>query len=80
MIVTEPRRSSPRSWAPPIHSTLRDRPPGLPARGLRRPLGLRDFLEAIADPKHEELLEWIDGPFDPDHLNIEDINKLLTAQ
>jgi Plasmid pRiA4b ORF-3-like protein len=46
------------------------------------PWGYANFLEAIADPKHEqheELLEWNDGPFDPDHLDIEDINQLLTA-
>lgn len=47
------------------------------------PRGYANFLEAITGPKHEqheELLEWIDGPFDPHHLDIEDINKLLTAR
>lgn len=46
------------------------------------PWGYPEFLAAISDPQHEQhedLTEWIGGPFDPDHLDIEAINKLLTA-
>jgi len=27
--------------------------------------GFEEFLEAMADPEHERMLEWYDGPFDP---------------
>jgi hypothetical protein len=38
------------------------------------PWGYPDFLEAIADPKHErhaELTEWIGGAFDPNAVDVE---------
>ncbi|NGO73788.1 plasmid pRiA4b ORF-3 family protein [Streptomyces boncukensis] len=44
------------------------------------PWGYGELLAALADPKHEqhdELTEWIGGSFDPDHLDIDDINKQL---
>jgi Plasmid pRiA4b ORF-3-like protein len=46
------------------------------------PWGYPEFLAAISDPQHEQhedLTEWIGGPFNPDHLDIDAINKLLTA-
>ena len=39
--------------------------------------GYEDFLEAIMDPtheRHEELLEWVGGDFDPEHFDIKDIH------
>ncbi|MER7197839.1 MULTISPECIES: hypothetical protein [unclassified Streptomyces] len=60
-----------------------DRPPGLPARGLRRPVGYANFNEAVTDPgreEHDELLEWVGGTFDPVRFDVEDINKRLTAR
>jgi hypothetical protein len=44
------------------------------------PWGYGDFLDAIADPKHErheELLEWLDRPFDPDAFDLAETNELL---
>ena len=40
------------------------------------------FLEAIADPDHEEhdeYLEWIGGEFDPEAFDLEEINQALRA-
>lgn len=42
--------------------------------------GYADFLEAIADPKHEqhsELLEWAGGEFDPDAFDPEAVNSRM---
>jgi hypothetical protein len=42
--------------------------------------GYANFLEAIADPAHEEhdsYLEWVGGEFDPEEFDLEQINKLL---
>jgi hypothetical protein len=44
------------------------------------PWGYAEFLEAIRDPKHErheELLEWVGGEFDPEKLDIEAVNEEL---
>jgi hypothetical protein len=44
------------------------------------PWGYGDFLDAIQDPeheRHEELLEWIGGEFDPEAFDIETVNKKL---
>lgn len=42
--------------------------------------GYEEFLEAIADPKHEEhksYLEWIGGSFDPEAFDLKRINEIL---
>jgi hypothetical protein len=42
--------------------------------------GYADFLKAIQNPKHErheELLEWVGGEFDPEAFDIEQINEAL---
>ncbi|MFI0237812.1 plasmid pRiA4b ORF-3 family protein [Streptomyces sp. NPDC016845] len=47
------------------------------------PWAYPDFLEAIADPDHEEhdeLLEWAGGAFDPDAFDADDINARLAAR
>ncbi len=44
------------------------------------PWGYAEFLEAIRDPKHErheELLEWVGGEFDPEKFDIEAVNEEL---
>ncbi|MFD4143030.1 plasmid pRiA4b ORF-3 family protein [Streptomyces sp. NPDC058572] len=44
------------------------------------PWGYGEFLAAITDPHHEqhaELTEWIGGTFNPNHLDIKEINKQL---
>jgi hypothetical protein len=44
--------------------------------------GYYDFLEAIADPEHdqhEDYLEWIGGEFDPEAFDLEEVNEALRA-
>jgi hypothetical protein len=44
------------------------------------PWGYGEFLTAISDPqheRHEELLEWIDGEFDPEAFDVNDVNRQL---
>jgi hypothetical protein len=44
--------------------------------------GYADFLEAMADPKHEnhrEMKEWIGGRFDPERFSVEAVNRELRA-
>ena len=40
------------------------------------------FLEAIQDPEHErhdELLQWVGGEFDPEAFNVDAVNAALAA-
>lgn len=42
--------------------------------------GYRNFLEAIQNPdhpEHDELLEWVGGSFDPEEIELDEINSLL---
>jgi hypothetical protein len=42
--------------------------------------GYTEFLEAIADPNHEEhesYLEWVGGPFDPAGFDLASVNAAL---
>ncbi|NJN73587.1 MAG: plasmid pRiA4b ORF-3 family protein [Limnothrix sp. RL_2_0] len=42
--------------------------------------GYQEFLEAIKEPEHplhESLLEWVDGSFDPDDAEFDEINTRL---
>ena len=42
--------------------------------------GYADFLDAIGDPNHEqhnEMLEWVGGPFDPEHFDPHDFESNL---
>ena len=44
--------------------------------------GYQQFLEAIADPfhpKHDEMLDWIGGDFDPDYFEAEEVNEELAG-
>jgi hypothetical protein len=44
-----------------------------PPENVGGPCGYRNFLEAVADPKHEEhqqFLGWIGGSFDPAAFNL----------
>lgn len=46
------------------------------------PWGYADFLAAIQDPshpEHEEMLEWIDGSFDPEAFDLDQSNQQLAA-
>jgi len=42
--------------------------------------GYPDFVEAISNPdhrRHEEMLEWVGGEFDPERFDLESVNKTL---
>lgn len=44
--------------------------------------GYYDLLQAIKDPnheRHEEIIDWIGGEFDPDRFDIEETNKCFAA-
>lgn len=69
--------SSPKISHPTCLAGARACPPedigGLP--------GFAEFLEAMADPRHErheELAEWYGEPFDPDHFDRDEVNLLLS--
>lgn len=45
--------------------------------------GYQDFLAACSDkthPEHEEMVEWVGGSFDPEWVDIEEINAFLKAR
>ena len=51
-----------------------------PPEDVGGPWGYADFLEAIADPKHEQhvaLLEWIGGKFDPEGFDAKAVTKAM---
>jgi hypothetical protein len=44
------------------------------------PWGYENFLETITNknhPQHKEMLDWVDGEFDPEEFDIDDINDQL---
>ena len=51
-----------------------------PPEDVGGPWGYVDFLEAIADPKHErhaELLEWVGGNFEPEAFDVKETTKAM---
>jgi hypothetical protein len=53
-----------------------------PPEDVGGPWGYGEFLEAIADSKHDrhkELLEWCGGDFDPQQFDIDEINRRLAS-
>jgi hypothetical protein len=51
-----------------------------PPENCGGPWGYVELLEAIKDPSaedHEEILEWLEDSFDPDHFDLEEINRRL---
>jgi hypothetical protein len=51
-----------------------------PPEDVGGPWGYGEFLEAIANPKHErhtELLEWSGGDFDPKQFDVGELNRRL---
>src|SRR5215470_7968 len=70
-----------RSRASSIHALSRA-PGRSPPEDVGGPWGYGEFLEAIADKKHErhaELLERCGGDFDPQHFDIDEINRRLAS-
>jgi hypothetical protein len=61
-------------------STLPEREAGLPARRLRRNLGLlrpSGNHQSPHHPDHKDMLEWLGGDFDPDAFDLDIVNKQL---
>ena len=53
-----------------------------PPEDVGGPWGYGEFLEAIAESKHErhkELLEWCGGDFDPQQFDIDEINRRMAS-
>jgi hypothetical protein len=53
---------------------------GLPPEDCGGPWGYGDFVEAVRNPghdRHEELLEWVGGEFDPEAFDIAAVNEEL---
>ena len=51
-----------------------------PPEDVGGPWGYAEFLEVITDPKHErheELLEWVGGDFDPEAFSTEKVTEQL---
>ncbi|MGQ0593247.1 MAG: plasmid pRiA4b ORF-3 family protein [Gammaproteobacteria bacterium] len=45
--------------------------------------GYRRFLRTLGDPshpKHDEMLEWVGGAFDPEHFDVTTVNTLLAGR
>ena len=45
--------------------------------------GYANFLAVMHDkkhPEHQEMLEWIGGPFDPEEFNLEEANQAVTRK
>ena len=44
--------------------------------------GYADLLEALADPaspEHDDMLDWLGGPIDPEAFELEAVNRRLTG-
>ena len=53
-----------------------------PPEDVGGPWGYAEFLEAIADPKHEshaEMVQWVGAPFDPNTIDIDEHAKAVEA-
>jgi len=53
-----------------------------PPEDVGGPWGYTEFLEAIADPKHEsraEMVQWAGEPFDPSTINLDEHAKAVAA-
>lgn len=51
-----------------------------PPEDVGGPYGYGDFLEVLADPEHpnhQEMVEWVAGPFDPEAFDMEAVNTAL---
>ncbi len=56
--------------------------PGKERRAVDRPVAGRGWVDAIADPNHEEhaeSLQWIGGHFDPTDANVEAIAQAVQS-
>lgn len=43
--------------------------------------GYAELLESVSNPRHprrREFEEWLDGPYNPDHFEVEEINRILS--
>lgn len=62
------------------HATCLDGARACPPEDVGSTPGYENFLEALADPTHEEhdeYVEWLGGSFDPEHFNLVEVNARL---
>ncbi|WP_276206806.1 plasmid pRiA4b ORF-3 family protein [Thioclava sp. JM3] len=74
--AADPDRAGGRGHPGRDLSTAAEGHRGLPARGRRRRLGFEEFLEALADPdheQHEDMVQWSGGDFDAEDVGIDSI-------
>ena len=78
-------RSSSRTSCPPWGSSARSAATAAgacPPEDVGGPWGYGDFLDAIGDPqhdRHDELLEWIGGSFDPAAFDAAETDGIFAA-
>jgi len=44
--------------------------------------GYEELLESVSNPRHprlKEFEEWLNGPFDPDRFDLEEVNRVLSG-
>ncbi|MGH8129436.1 MAG: plasmid pRiA4b ORF-3 family protein [Steroidobacteraceae bacterium] len=78
LVVVEERLAEPAKTGPTI--ICMDGENACPPEDVGGPPGYADFLDAIADPQHEEhrnCLEWCDGAFDPARFDRAAVNRAL---
>lgn len=74
-VVIEKRSPSSADCAECVHGEN-----ACPPDGVGGPSGYEDFLEALANPAHEEhdeYLQWIGGSFDPSRFDLDAVNAEL---
>lgn len=65
-----------------VYPLLRDAAGRCPPEDVGGPWGYADFLDAIADPgheQHEDMKEWYGQDFDPDDVALEDLKAAVAA-
>ncbi len=78
-IVLESKRPAPSGHTHPVClSGMRNCPP----EDVGGVWGYEELLEAVSnprDPRRKEFEEWLDGPFDPEHFDLEEVNQVLSG-
>jgi len=78
-IVLESKRPAPSGHTHPVClNGMRNGPP----EDVGGVWGYAEIIEAMSnpqDPRYREFEEWLGGPYDPDHFNLEEVNQILSA-
>jgi len=80
-----PARASSRSFRKPgstVPLACLEAKRACPPEDCGGPHGYQELLEVLADPDHQEhaeIMAWVDGPFDAEHVSLAEINERLAA-